>query len=300
MIIYPSSAAPAPMLLIVGTGPGTGKSTIAGAIHTRLERSRQPVHCWYEIEVLQQREFRPFFDRFLDGDAAMVDALKASVSTYLDKHLDDGAFICESLLPCVRWLLLGGVSEPDIRAWCSWLRDRVADRAPMLVMLECPREQGIERARDSRGDAWFEQWAARERNYPLYRDNPQLDPTDRTWLFAREKRCFDGAFDWPCREFRTDQQTVDEIVTALIGTPTQHADPAIDLPHGRWRAASNPYLRDVRIEANRVLLMGTALELIGQNDGSARIATSNSTLTRDGTTIVMRSKRFGQVPLLPV
>jgi taurine dioxygenase len=42
-----------PTVLIVGASPGTGKSTIAGRMHTQLERTGLSVLCWYGTEVSQ-------------------------------------------------------------------------------------------------------------------------------------------------------------------------------------------------------------------------------------------------------
>lgn len=285
-------------LLIVGTGPGTGKSTVAAALHDRLEHNGVPVLCWYETEVLQQPEFAQFFQLFRNGDPAMVAALQVAVDSYLSNHVDaEQMFVAESLLPFVRWLLLGAVSDTAIDEYCHWLVQRLAPRSPTLLVLRCDRNAATERATADRGQHWFTQWAQRERDYPLFRQNPQLDPTDRTALFTKEQRFYDG-LPWPLREFDTGQLTPADVAAAVLpGLSAPQPLPAM-LPDGAYYSTSKK-LPELRIENGRIHLMRVWLPLIPRADGSARISRSNTVVQTVNGVLQLDSARFGQITFTP-
>lgn len=135
-----------------GTGPGTGKSTLARLLRDALEAARLPVVCWYEVEVLAQRAFAPFFRAFLDGDPGMTGARLDAVDATLQRHVaPEAALVTESLPPFVRWLLLGGLDDAAILEFCAALRAMTAARGPRIVRATCPEATALGRAGAERG-----------------------------------------------------------------------------------------------------------------------------------------------------
>ena len=289
-----------PTLFITGAGPGTGKSTVAGRIHTAFEHREIPVHCWYETEVLQQTEFLPFFEMFRLGDPEMAASLKRALDSYLDRHLvDAGAFISESLIPCVRWLVLGMVPPEKILEFCAWLSGRLSDRDPTLVVLSCSASVGIDRARSERGKQWHERWRKRTRDYPLYRSRPDLD---RSFVFEQELTYFD-TLGWPRLDFDTERTAEADIVGATLNCfalPLASSSHAVNLAEGTYRALNDDAsMHEIEISRNRIRIRGTWLDLNGRSDGSARIERTNSTIRRSAEGLELSSIRLGRVTYQP-
>lgn len=284
-----------PTLIVTGSGPGTGKSTVAGRLHTVLERRSMAVHCFYETDVLNIAEFQTFFGLFRSADRKMVPALQHALDAYLAEHLrDDAVFVSDSLVPFVRWLILGEVPDDDILAFCAWLEGRLKSRAPTLIVLRCSPEAGLARAARSRGDDWIEQWRRRESDYPLYRSQPG---TDRSVVFEREAAYFD-ALGWTRVDRDTERQSVEDIVSDVLDRYAllpETAGHRVAIVEGEYVAVdTDAAIPGFRVANDRIELMGSVLALVGRADGAARLERSNSTLIQVGGELLLDSSRFGR------
>ena len=283
-------------LLIVGTGPGTGKSTVAGHAHSALEQTGQPVHCLYEVEALGQPEFGPFFESFRRGDRNMAAALRTALDRYLDRVVTDGTIlVTESLLPFVRWLVLGDVDRAAINQFCDWLADRLKTRAPMLAIVSCDRATAVGRASADRGPAWHERWRNQSAHYPLYERLPAID---RWTVLGREMPYYEG-LPWPTFEVDTSTgsplDAADRLLAA-IGARGRRPTPAT-LPDGRYQLSSAPAgvadLQELTVDNGHVRLAGIWLALLQRPDGVIRLERSNTTLEQTDDGLRLSSVRLG-------
>jgi adenylate kinase family enzyme len=284
-----------PALFVSGSGSGTGKTTIAEALHQNFEQRSLPVHCWYEIEVRQRKEFRPFLDLFMKGDDRMVDALQHALTVYLDEKVPSGApLITESLVPFLRWLLLGNTTNAAINEYCDWVNKRFEDRSVTLITLFCDRNAAVDRAKKDRGEQWYDQWVFKDRNFPLYKQHPELDHWS---VFELEKEYY-SKLGWRILEFDTAevseteivQQTLSHLDLPVAGTPM-----VLVLNDGTYWTSQSNDIEIVEISDSKIRMLGLWLDLIPLDPRTARIANSNSTIYQTSTGFILRSFRFGNV-----
>ena len=282
-------------MFITGSGPGTGKTTIASLLHAEFEARGLPVRCWYETEVLQETAFHPFYALFKQAHPQMIDALKKALSEFLDSNPINGAsFISESLIPFVRWLVEGDLPPADIKNYCRWLNTQLVDHQPRLLVLICRLEEGLARARQDRGSEWIQQWKSREKGYPLYKRRPG---TDRWFVFEREREYLEY-LDWPITEFDTHRLKPEQIVNTVIDgleLPAKANTPPPVMPPGIYTTEVSGPFDTMQVQAQRLKLGPVWLEVIANPDGSLRLSGSNSMIEIAGDAIVLRSARLGQL-----
>ena len=284
-----------PTIFFTGSGPGTGKTTVAGGCHRALEQRGTPVRCWYETEVLSQREFQLFFERFKAGDARMVDALKRAVDHHLiDPVARETALLTDSLLPFFRWLILGAVPAPEITGFCRWLEEQFVDRRPLLVVLRCPPEVGLDRVRRTRSEAWLEQWRQRESGYPLYRAREGIS----RWEVFEWERDYLDALGWQQLSIdaaaTTALEATRQVLSAVAVSLDADALPVV-VVDGDYVEVSGGPIGDIRIADGHVQLMGMSLPLVGHPEGDrARISGTNTTIQMVEGGMVLDSIRFGR------
>lgn len=286
-----------PAYFIFGSGSGTGKTTFASRLQQDLESRGLPTACLYEIEIRAAREFAAFQKLFAEGDPLMKDALCSAIDAYLTRAWDaEQWFISESLFPFLRWLILGNCPRETIEAYCAWLNARLGDVDATLVCLGCSRDVAIARAQADRGEAWLRDWSRRQRHYPLYQANPDLDLWD---VFERELT-YVALLDWPCVQFDTATISLEDMVSGVLGDldlPARLPTETLGLPSETYRAeqAPHPLLETLEVRRDQIRMMGVWLDLVPRRDGGIRIANSNSTIDIDPYGAVLHSTRFGRV-----
>jgi broad-specificity NMP kinase len=88
------------LILVTGTGPGTGKSSTADALFRQLRLAGKPVHWIYESDFFRMDALRRFNSEAPAEDPAALDSLLAGVQELVAVVRDSGdTWIIDSLVP---------------------------------------------------------------------------------------------------------------------------------------------------------------------------------------------------------
>ena len=121
------------------------------------------------------------------------------------------------------------------------------------------------------------------------------------WDIHREEQNYIEAFsDWDVFEFDTHAVSLDAVVDEVCqarGIVASKASIAPALGQQVYTAmdSRDDRLREIEVSGHQVRLLGTWLDLLPRQDGSMRIAHSNSLLRLAGTRAELESDRFGKV-----
>lgn len=184
------------LILVTGSGPGTGKSSISDALCRRLRLAGKPVQWIYESDLFRMDALKRFNGEVQQDDPAALDSLLAGVQELVALWRDTGEiWIVDSLVPGYFgfFWLLGRYPLREIEAMGHRLWQLLEPLHPLIVYLQADATSAYERAIADRSDEWGERIARLMQSWPLsyYPPGP---------LRGREDVM--GFLDWADRESR--------------------------------------------------------------------------------------------------
>lgn len=184
------------MILVTGSGPGTGKSSLSDALFRQLQLTGKPVQWIYESDLFRVQALKYFDTEVQQYDTAAFDSLLAGIEEVAALCRDSGeTWIIDSLVPGYFgfFWLLGRYPLQEIEAMGRRLWQLLEPSHPLIVYLQADAASAYERATAGRGDAWGERIARLVQSWPL--PHYPLGP-----LCSRDDVI--GFLDWADRESR--------------------------------------------------------------------------------------------------
>src|SRR5947209_27595 len=184
------------LILVTGSGPGTGKSSISDALFRQLRLAGKPVQWIYESDLFRVDALKRFNAEIQQADAAALDSLLTGVQELVAVWRDSGkTWIIDSLVPGYFgfFWLLGRYPLQEIEAMGRRLWQLLEPSHSMIVYLRADSTSAYERAIADRGNEWGERIARLMQSWPL----PHYPPGP---LCSRGDVL--GFLDWADRESR--------------------------------------------------------------------------------------------------
>lgn len=184
------------MILVTGSGPGTGKSSMSDALFRQLRLAGKPVQWIYESDLFRVQALNHFDTEVQEYDTAAFDSLLAGVQEVGALCRASGeTWIIDSIVPGYFgfFWLLGRYPLQDIEAMGRRLWHLLEPLHPLIVYLQADAASAYERAIADRGDAWGERVARRMQSFRL----PHYPPAP---LCSRDDVI--SFLDWADRESR--------------------------------------------------------------------------------------------------
>lgn len=182
------------MILVTGSGPGTGKSSMSDALFRQLRLAGKSVQWIYGSDLWRVDALRRFDTEVQQYDTAAFDSLLAGVEEVVTLWRESGeTWIIDSLVPGYFgfFWLLGRYPLQEIEAMGCRLWQLLEPSHPLIVYLQADAASAYERAIADRGDAWGERIARLMQSWPL----PHYPPGP---LCSRDDVI--GFLDWADRE----------------------------------------------------------------------------------------------------
>ncbi|GAB3765163.1 hypothetical protein [Microlunatus parietis] len=159
---------PTTLISVIGS-PGSGKSTLCGALAERFVAAGRSVDHFAEEDILTRPAFADVATEFAGGAGSVRPAtLIAATRRYLRQAELDGieVLITDALLPYIPSLLAWGYDEPAIDAIVAEL-GRVAPPTEVIIvrLADDPRATLV-RAADREGPAWLDWYVSKLRRSP--------------------------------------------------------------------------------------------------------------------------------------
>jgi hypothetical protein len=191
------------LILVTGSGPGTGKSSMSDALFRRLRLAGKPVQWIYESDLFRVDALKRFNEEVQQDDAAALDSLLAGVTELVALWRDSGeTWIVDSLVPGYFgfFWLLGRYPLQEIEVMGRRLWQLLELLHPLIVYLRADATSAYERAIADRGDEWGERMARLMQSWPLshYPPGPMRSRADMMsfldWADRESRRLLAG---WP-------------------------------------------------------------------------------------------------------
>lgn len=188
------------LIMVSGSSPGAGKSTLAAALARRFACQGAPCRLLSEDDLLRRDGFARFDRELGANDPHAIDALLAAARALALEGAGSGETrITDALLPGFFWLC-GRYPPERVAAFGDDLATVLSPLRPLIVHLDADIATALGRAGAVRGAGWPERMsgAARRWNLPSYPGPAPRDLDDIVrffaWLNDEMKRLF---VRWP-------------------------------------------------------------------------------------------------------
>lgn len=184
------------LILVTGSGPGTGKSSMSDALFCQLRLAGKPIQWIYESDLFRVDALKRFNGEAQQDNPAALDSLLAGVQELAALCRDSGeTWIIDSLVPGYfgYFWLLGHYPLREVEAMGRRLWQLLEPSHPLIVYLQADAASAYERAIADRGNEWGERIARLMQSWPLSHYPPGP-------LCSREDVI--GFLDWADRESR--------------------------------------------------------------------------------------------------
>ena len=141
------------IILVTGSSPGAGKSTVSRLLFQQLAAHRIPARWLHEDDIVEACERfvpgmtmeQPTPDHFLQASTALAESCRAERSTW----------IVDSYLPGF-YYLYGRYADAQIEAFSAELRSILDPLRPLVIYLRSDVETALTRGAQQRGVQWLE------------------------------------------------------------------------------------------------------------------------------------------------
>lgn len=157
------------LIIVYGSSPGAGKSTLSSRLHQQLQQHHLPVQWLYEDDVVHLDLFAPVVAQ-MHGESTLglTDACLVATTRLVDAYAaDDTIVITDSILPYFDWLFAVGHDVATLREFSAQLQALLSPMHPLVVYLQADVAMVLQRAVDQRGEEWLRglvdfmnQWSA--------------------------------------------------------------------------------------------------------------------------------------------
>lgn len=146
------------LILLYGSSPGAGKSTLSSRLRQALAAQELPVHWIYEDDVLHLDFFAPVM-AYMRGEGAkeMTDACLAATAKLVEAYThSDTIIITDSILPYYDWLFAAKYDVATVASFSQTLEEQLRPLRPLVVYLQADIATALHRAVAQRGAPWLE------------------------------------------------------------------------------------------------------------------------------------------------
>lgn len=147
-----------PLIIAVdGVAPGIGKSTVATALAARLAARGFAVDHFREEDILTRPAYGAVAKQFRDIGRVEPRLLLEATASYLADSCCAGVdvVVVDSLLPFIPSLLAWGHDRRTIATFVQELTDVLRNTSSVLIYLDGPVEQALDRAVRREGETWL-------------------------------------------------------------------------------------------------------------------------------------------------
>jgi hypothetical protein len=155
------SAAVIRFVMVTGSGPGAGKSTIAAFLAEQLTAEGVPVRYVSEDDAAHLDAFVPVRTSFRTGFPDPVDALLEASGNLVREYADrPSVHLVDALLPGYHYLF-GLCPARRAASYNRELHQVLCSMRPMIVYLKSDVESAFRRAVEERGEKWLGEFLKR-------------------------------------------------------------------------------------------------------------------------------------------
>ena len=164
------------LIMVTGSGPGAGKSTMTEFLAEQLTAQGVPVRCLREDDAAHLDAFAPMRESFRKGFPDAVDALLAASGNLVrESAATPRVHLVDALLPGYHYLF-GLYPALRIASYNLDLYKALCSMRPMIVYLKSDIESAFRRAVEERGPEWLGAFLKRINGH--YQTGQHM----RTWL----------------------------------------------------------------------------------------------------------------------
>jgi thymidylate kinase len=161
------------LIMLAGSSPGAGKSTISEYLHEQFARNGVATRCIYEEVVLTLNVFAPVVKAFENASGDPVTALLAAAQQTVDELRASGDMqIMDALFPGFTWLYAADVPEVRITEYSRTLASIFSSLRPVIVYLDSPVVDSLQRAGEQRGQVWLTELIDAVQSYEIAKKHP--------------------------------------------------------------------------------------------------------------------------------
>ena len=187
------------LIMLAGSSPGAGKSTLAELLFDQFTRHQLPTRWIYEEDILYLDAFRPVVQAFQDDQANAMAAILATTAEFVQESLRaDLVTITDSIFPCYTWLFAADYSPPAIAAFSRQLAQLLQPLQPLIIYLDSDVARCLDRAVAQRGRQWLDELMVAMQGYTYCQSQPIQDRDDVVAFFqATSQLSRDLLTEWP-------------------------------------------------------------------------------------------------------
>jgi tRNA uridine 5-carbamoylmethylation protein Kti12 len=148
------------LIMVTGSGPGAGKSTMTEFLAEQLAAQGVPVRCLREDDVAHLDAFAPLHESFRQGAPDAADALLAASGNLVRESAAPRVHLVDALLPGYHYLF-GLYPAWRIASYNLDLYKALCSMRPMIVYLKSDIDSAFRRAVKERGQEWLGEFLKR-------------------------------------------------------------------------------------------------------------------------------------------
>jgi thymidylate kinase len=208
------------LIMLAGSGPGAGKSTLSEFLFDQFTRCAIPTRWIYEEDILHLDAFEPVVKAFQHGQGDAIEALLAATRRFVqDSMRSNVVVVTDSIFPAYAWLFAAGYPKAQIADFSAQLAQLLAPLQPLTIYLNSDVATSLKRAVAQRGTPWLDDLIAAMQTYTYCQTHPVRDMTDVIAFFDSVTRLsIELLADWPHATLVLDTTAapLDRITTMLL------------------------------------------------------------------------------------
>jgi thymidylate kinase len=207
-------------VLVMGSCPGVGKTTLIDGLLARLEGDGKRVELFREEAVLEHPAFAAVTAMLRAKRRVVPEELLAASEAYVRgwASLNADVVLVDSLFPFVNSLFASGAAGREIVGFVHRLWSVVEPARPLTLYVDGDAAVALERARRGRGDKWMAAWMVRVRRW---RVETHLTDADAVAGHFERERAFTlrvlEAVGWHYTRLDTRTRTPEELADTALG-----------------------------------------------------------------------------------
>jgi hypothetical protein len=222
------------LIMLAGSAPGAGKSTLSEFLFDQFTRCSIPTHWIYEEDILHLEAFAPAVQAFQHGHGDAIEALLATTTRFVrDCMRSNMVVVTDSIFPAYTWLFAAGYPQARIADFSAQLAELLAPLQPLSIYLNSDVAASLKRAAAQRGEPWLDDLIAAMQTYTYCQTHQVRDMDDVIVFFESVTRLsIELLADWPHATLVLDTTAtpLDQIKAVLLqhlSLPQQAAAPIL-------------------------------------------------------------------------
>jgi thymidylate kinase len=226
------------LIMLVGSSPGAGKSTLSEFLYQQLTCHAIPAQWIYEDDVLHLPAFAQFIQDFQSGHPDSIDSLLAATAAFVDDTMGrNTVVITDSIFPCINWFFAANSPLDRLAELSSRLDQLLSPLQPLIIYLDSDIETALKRAVAQRGTAWLDSGIINMNTWTYHQNKPVHDLQDVIAYWTQAHQLIRQLLGrWSCDMLALDtiHTSIEELKAHVLGQlglaacETQHTQ-AIDI-----------------------------------------------------------------------